>query len=181
MLADETSPVYQGGMFQTASAVIHAQDHMADRFRSGDGLGWHEHHHDLFDGTDAVFGARLPHVPLQEWIPALDGVEAKLQAGARVADVGCGHGTATVLLAEAFPRSTFVGFDYHVESIERAREHAAAAGVEDRVRFEIAVGDELPGQGYDLDRVLRRAARPGRPAPPRRRTSARRSRPTARG
>jgi len=150
VLADETSTVYQGGMFQTASAVIHAQDHMADRFRSGDGLGWHEHHHDLFHGTDAVFGLAYRTYLLQEWIPALDGVEAKLRAGARVADVGCGHATATVLLAEAFPRSTFVGFDPHVPSIEHAREHAAAAGVEDRVRFEIASATNFPGDGYDL-------------------------------
>jgi SAM-dependent methyltransferase len=150
VLADETSPAYQGGMFQTASAVIHAQDNIAERFRSGDGLGWHEHHHDLFHGTDAVFGLAYRTYLLQEWIPALDGVEAKLRAGAFVADVGCGYGTATVLLAEAFPRSTFVGFDYHEESIEIARENAAAAGVADRVRFEIASATDFPGTGYDL-------------------------------
>jgi SAM-dependent methyltransferase len=150
VLADETSPAYQGGMFQTASAVIHAQDNIAERFRSGDGLGWHEHHHDLFHGTDAVFGLAYRTYLLQEWIPALDGVEAKLRAGAFVADVGCGYGTATVLLAEAFPQSTFVGFDYHEESIEIARENAAAAGVADRVRFEIASATDFPGTGYDL-------------------------------
>jgi SAM-dependent methyltransferase len=150
VLADESSPVYQGGMFQTASAVIHAQDHVAERFHSGEGLGWHEHHHDLFEGTDGVFGLAYRTYLLQEWIPALDGVEAKLRAGARVADVGCGYGTATVLLAEAFPESEFVGFDYHVESIERARANAAAAGVEDRVRFEIASATSFPGGGYDL-------------------------------
>jgi SAM-dependent methyltransferase len=150
VLADESSPVYQGGMFQTASAVIQAQDRVADRFRSGDGLGWHEHHDDLFHGTDAVFGLAYRTYLLQEWIPALEGVEAKLRAGARVADVGCGYGTATVLLAEAFPASTFVGFDYHPESIERARVHAAAAGVSERVRFEIASATGFPGEGYDL-------------------------------
>ena len=150
VLADETSPVYQGGMFQTASAAIHAQDHVADRFRSGDGLGWHEHHDDLFHGTDAVFALSYRASLVQEWIPALDGVEVKLQAGARVADVGCGYGTATVLLAEAFPASTFVGFDYHPESIERARANAAAAGVEDRVRFELGSATSYPGSEYDL-------------------------------
>jgi SAM-dependent methyltransferase len=150
VLADETSPAYQQGMFQTASAVIHAQDHIAERFRSGDGLGWHEHHHDLFEGTDGVFGLAYRTYLLQEWIPALAGVEAKLRTGARVADVGCGYGTATVLLAEAFRASEFVGFDYHVESIERARANAAAAGVEDRVRFEIASATGFPGSGYDL-------------------------------
>ena len=150
VLADETSPVYQIGMFQTASATILAQDHMAERFRSGDGLGWHEHHHDLFDGTDAVFGLAYRAFLVQEWIPALDGVEAKLRAGARVADVGCGHGTATVLLAQTYPESTFVGFDYHAESVERARANAAAAGVQDRVRFEVASATDFPGSGYDL-------------------------------
>jgi SAM-dependent methyltransferase len=150
VLADETSPVYQVGMFQTASAAILAQDHIADRFRNGDGLGWHEHHHDLFHGTDAVFGLAYRAYLLQEWIPALEGVEAKLRAGARVADVGCGYGTATVLLAAAFPASTFVGFDYHVESIERGRANAAAAGVSDRVRFEVASATDFPGGDYDL-------------------------------
>jgi SAM-dependent methyltransferase len=150
VLADESSPVYQLGMFQSASAAIQAQDHVADRFRTGDGLGWHEHHHDLFHGTDAVFGLAYRAYLVQEWIPALEGVEAKLRAGARVADVGCGHGTATIILAEAFPASTFVGFDYHVESIERARANAAAAGVEDRVRFEVASATDFPGSGYDL-------------------------------
>jgi SAM-dependent methyltransferase len=150
VLADETSPVYQGGMFQSASAAIHAQDHVADRFRTGDGLGWHEHHDDLFHGTDAVFGLSYRAYLVQEWIPALDGVEAKLRSGARVADVGCGYGTATIVLAEAFPASEFVGFDYHPESIERARANAAEAGVEDRVHFEIASATGFPGAGYDL-------------------------------
>jgi SAM-dependent methyltransferase len=150
VLADESSPVYQGGMFQTASATIMAQDQVADRFRSGEGLGWHEHHHDLFDGTDAVFGLSYRACLVQEWIPALTGVESKLRAGARVADVGCGYGTATVLLAQAYPASTFVGFDYHAESIARARANAAAAGVEDRVRFEIASATDFPGTDYDL-------------------------------
>jgi SAM-dependent methyltransferase len=150
VLADEQSPVYQLGMFQTASAVVHAQDHVAERFRSGDGLGWHQHHEDLFHGTDAVFGLSYRASLVQDWIPALDGVEAKLRAGARVADIGCGYGTATILLAQAFPASTFVGFDYHVESIERARAGAAEAGVEDRVRFEVASATAFPGSNYDL-------------------------------
>jgi SAM-dependent methyltransferase len=150
VLADASSPVYQGGMFQSASAAIQAQDHVADRFRTGDGLGWHEHHDDLFHGTDSVFGLAYRAYLVQEWIPALDGVEAKLRAGARVADVGCGYGTATIILAEAFPESAFVGFDYHPESIERARANAAAAGVEDRVRFEVASATAFPGAGYDV-------------------------------
>jgi 2-polyprenyl-3-methyl-5-hydroxy-6-metoxy-1,4-benzoquinol methylase len=150
VLADEDSPVYQGGMFQSASAAILAQDHVAERFVTGDGLGWHEHHHDLFDGTAAVFGIAYKTMLVQEWIPALEGVEAKLERGALVADVGCGHGISTILMAEAYPQSTFVGFDYHEPSIEKARHLAAMAGVEDRVRFEVATATDFPGWGYDL-------------------------------
>ncbi len=150
VLADENSPVYQGGMFQSASAAMLAQDHVAERFVTGDGLGWHEHHHDLFDGTAAVFGIAYKTLLVQEWIPALEGVEAKLQRGALVADVGCGHGISTILMAEAYPQSTFVGFDYHEASIEKARHLAAMAGVEDRVRFELATATDFPGWGYDL-------------------------------
>jgi 2-polyprenyl-3-methyl-5-hydroxy-6-metoxy-1,4-benzoquinol methylase len=150
VLADEDSPVYQGGMFQSASAAILAQDHVAERFVTGDGLGWHEHHHDLIDGTAAVFGIAYKTQLVQEWIPALAGVEAKLERGALVADVGCGHGISTILMAEAYPQSTFVGFDYHLASIEKARHLAAMAGVEDRVRFEVATATDFPGWGYDL-------------------------------
>ena len=150
VLADESSPVYQGGMFQSASAAILAQDHVAERFVTGDGLGWHEHHHDLFEGTAEVFGIAYRTQLIQEWIPALDGVEAKLQRGALVADVGCGHGISTILMAEAYPQSTFVGFDYHEASIEKARHSAAMVGVDDRVRFEVATATNFPGWGYDL-------------------------------
>jgi 2-polyprenyl-3-methyl-5-hydroxy-6-metoxy-1,4-benzoquinol methylase len=150
VLADEDSPVYQGGMFQSASAAILAQDHVAERFVTGDGLGWHEHHHDLFEGTASVFGIAYRSLLVQEWVPALDGVEAKLQRGALVADVGCGHGISTILMAEAYPQSTFVGFDYHDASIEKARHLAAIAGVEHRVRFELATATDFPGWGYDL-------------------------------
>ena len=150
VLADESSPMFQGGMFRSASAAMLAQDHVAERFVTGDGLGWHEHHHDLFEGTAEVFGVAYRALLVQEWIPALEGVEAKLQHGALVADVGCGHGISTVLMAEAYPQSTFVGFDYHEASIEKARHLAAMAGVEDRVRFELATATDFPGWGYDL-------------------------------
>jgi 2-polyprenyl-3-methyl-5-hydroxy-6-metoxy-1,4-benzoquinol methylase len=150
VLADETSPVYQGGFFESASAAIQAQDPVADRFRTGDGLGWHEHHHGLFHGTANVFALAYKASLVQEWIPALDGVEAKLRRGAQVADVGAGHGIATILLAQAYPESTFVGYDSHVESIETARANAVEAGVEDRVRFEVATATTFPGGGYDL-------------------------------
>ena len=150
VLADEAGPLYQGGMFQSASAAILAQDAVADRFRTGDGLGWHEHHHDLFHGTASVFGLAYKAYLVQEWVPALEGVEEKLVRGAHVADVGAGHGIATILLAQAYPNSTFVGFDSHLESIEAARANAVEAGVDDRVRFELATATSFPREGYDL-------------------------------
>jgi 2-polyprenyl-3-methyl-5-hydroxy-6-metoxy-1,4-benzoquinol methylase len=150
VLADESSPVYQGGMFQSASAAILAQDPVADRFRTGDGLGWHEHHDDLFHGTASVFGLSYKAYLVQEWIPALDGVAEKLERGARVADVGAGLGVPTILLAQAYPNSTFVGFDSHPESLRTARANAAEAGVDDRVSFELASATTFRGAGYDL-------------------------------
>jgi 2-polyprenyl-3-methyl-5-hydroxy-6-metoxy-1,4-benzoquinol methylase len=150
VLADESSPVYQGGFFESASAAIQAQDRVSDRFRTGDGLGWHEHHHGLFHGTANVFALSYKAYLVQEWIPALEGVEEKLRRGARVADIGAGFGISTVLLAQAYPNSTFVGYDSHLESVETARANAAEAGVDDRVRFELATATGFPGGGYDL-------------------------------
>jgi SAM-dependent methyltransferase len=123
---------------------------VAERFRTGEGFGWHEHDEDLFEGTERFFRPGYAANLTSAWIPALDGVEAKLRDGARVADVGCGHGASTILMAQAFPESTFVGFDYHEASIRRAREAAAAAGVGDRVAFEPASATDYPGRGYDL-------------------------------
>lgn len=151
VLADEDSPVALAGTVQAAAAAFAGREHVVERFRSGDGLGWHEHHHDLFHGTGRSFGAKYRAQLVSEWLPALDGVVERLEAGARVADVGCGHGVATILMAEAFPASTFVGYDYHPESIAAARTAAAEAGVADRVRFEIATADGYPGEeAYDL-------------------------------
>jgi SAM-dependent methyltransferase len=121
-----------------------------EAFRSGKGLGWHEHDHDLFHGTERFFRPNYRAHLIGEWIPALEGVEAKLKAGARVADVGCGLGTSTILMAQAYPKSTFIGFDYHDRSIELAREAAARAGVSDRVKFEIAAAKNFPGKDYDF-------------------------------
>jgi SAM-dependent methyltransferase len=113
-------------------------------------VGWHEHHPDLFEGTERFFRPGYVANLVETWLPALDGVEGKLLSGASVADIGCGHGASTIIMAQAFPRSTFVGFDYHEASIDQARAAAAAAGVGDRVRFEVAGAADYPGTGYDL-------------------------------
>jgi SAM-dependent methyltransferase len=149
-LADPAGLAYLPGAFQLALASLKAEPRIAEAFRTGAGVGWHEQDPEVFDGCEMFFapGYRANLVP--SWIPALDGVEAKLQAGARVADVGCGHGASTILLAEAYPNSTFAGFDYHDRSIEWARKAASDAGVSDRVRFEAAPADAFGGDGYDL-------------------------------
>ena len=149
-LAIEDSPVYLPGFFQIVSAVMKDVPKIEEAFRSGKGLGWHEHDHDLFHGTERFFRPNYRAHLIGEWIPALEGVEAKLKAGARVADVGCGLGTSTILMAQAYPKSTFIGFDYHDRSIELAREAAARAGVSDRVKFEIAAAKTFPGKDYDF-------------------------------
>jgi 2-polyprenyl-3-methyl-5-hydroxy-6-metoxy-1,4-benzoquinol methylase len=154
VLADEDSPFAQAGLFQAITASIRAEDRMIDAFRTGDGLGWHEHHHGLFHGVERLFAPAYRTSLIAEWIPALDGVDEKLRTGARVADVGCGHGISTILLAEAYPNSRFEGFDVHAESIAVARERAEAAGVADRVSFEIATADGFPGRDYDLVAVF---------------------------
>ena len=149
-LAQEGSPAFIPGAFQLATSLIKDEEKITAAFRSGAGVGWHEHHHDLFAGTERFFRPGYVANLVPAWIPALDGVEAKLEAGARVADVGCGHGASTIVMAQAYPRSQFVGFDYHAASIEHARAAAAEAGVDGRVTFEVAPAKEYPGRGYDL-------------------------------
>jgi SAM-dependent methyltransferase len=153
-LAVEGSPAFIPGGFQAAFAMFAAVPTLVEAFRSGSGLGWHEHHPALFAGTERFFRPGYVANLVSQWIPALDGVEAKLRAGARVADVGCGHGASTVIMAQAFPKSSFVGFDYHEPSIRRARAAAAEAGVSDRVKFEVAKAQDYPGSGYDLVAVF---------------------------
>jgi SAM-dependent methyltransferase len=122
-----------------------------EAFRSGAGVGWHEHNHGVFEGCERFFRPGYAANLVAAWIPALEGVDEKLRAGALVADVGCGHGASTLLMAEAYPASRFVGFDYHDGSIEQARERAAAAGLsEERITFEVAPAAGYPGTGYDL-------------------------------
>jgi SAM-dependent methyltransferase len=149
-LAQEGSPAFVPGAFQLATALVKDEEKIERAFVGRHGVGWHEHHHDLFSGTERFFRPGYAANLVSSWIPALDGVADKLQAGARVADVGCGHGASTILMAQAYPRSEFVGFDYHGASIEHARVAASDADLGDRVRFEAAAAKEYPGEGYDL-------------------------------
>ena len=149
-LAQEGSPAFVPGAFQLATALIKDEEKIAGAFETGRGVGWHEHHHDLFAGTERFFRPGYAANLVASWIPALDGVRSKLEAGARVADVGCGHGASTILMAQAFPKSSFVGFDYHQASIERARQLALEAGVEKRVRFEVATAKDYPQDAYEF-------------------------------
>ena len=150
VFADEESPAFMAGGFDIISAMFQDEAKVAETFKTGRGVGWHEHCPCLFRGTERFFRPGYNANLVSAWIPALDGVEAKLNAGVTVADVGCGHGASTVLMAKAFPRSRFVGFDYHGPSIERARALAAREGVADRARFETASAKDFPGEGYGL-------------------------------
>jgi len=149
-LAQDDSPAFIPGAFQLAASLVKDEAKIAEAFRTGDGVGWHEHDGDLFCGTERFFRPGYIANLVPNWIPALEGVEEKLAGGGLVADVGCGHGASTLILAEAYPQSRFVGYDYHSESIDRARAGARAAGVEDRVSFEVASAKDFPGEGYDL-------------------------------
>jgi SAM-dependent methyltransferase len=154
-LAQEGSPAFVPGAFQVATAVFKAIPKVMQAMKTGLGVGWHEHDPMLFVGTERFFRPSYAANLVSQWIPALDGVEARLQQGARVADVGCGHGASTLLMAQAFPNSGFTGFDYHAPSIERAREIAREAGIgDDRLHFEVASAKDFPGTGYDLVAVF---------------------------
>lgn len=149
-LADESSPAFLPGAFQVAVAAVKSEGRIAEAFRTGEGVGWHEHDPGLFGGTERFFRPGYAANLMSSWIPAMEDVEGKLKEGARVGDVGCGHGASTILMAKAFPKSTFVGFDYHGRSIEYARKAALDAGVSDHVTFEVAKAKEYPGKDYDL-------------------------------
>ena len=153
-LATEGSPAYIPGAFQLALAALKAVPKVSKAFQTGLGIGWHEHDVGLFHGTEKFFRPGYAANLAQSWLPALDGVEAKLKAGCRVADVGCGHGASTILMAQAYPEARFWGFDYHAPSIEWARQSAAKAGVAERVLFEVASAKDYPGKDYDLVCVL---------------------------
>jgi SAM-dependent methyltransferase len=153
-LANEESPAYLPGAFELALGSLAAVPRIADSFRSGKGMGWHEHADGVFHGCEKFFRPGYVANLTSAWIPALNGVQEKLEAGARVADIGCGKGASTLLLAKAFPKSRFFGFDYHDKSIEAARESARREGVADRVSFDVAKAKEFPGKDYDFVAVF---------------------------
>jgi SAM-dependent methyltransferase len=149
-LADETSPAFLPGFFQVALGSVIDSPRVTEAARSGEGVGWHEHNHDVFDGIERFFRPGYNANVVPSWLPALDGVVEKLERGASVADMGCGHGSSTVLMAQAFPKSTFFGSDIHEGSIETARKRAEEAGVADRVTFEASPASSYSGRDYDL-------------------------------
>ncbi len=149
-LGVENSPAFVPGAFQIISSCFHDAAKIEQAFRTGAGVGWHEHHHDLFHGTERFFRPGYIANLTTQWIPALEGVEARLRAGAKVADIGCGLGASTLLMAKEYPKSEFFGFDYHGGSIDLARKAAEAQGLSDRVTFAVASAKAYPGKNYDL-------------------------------
>jgi len=149
-LTDETSPFYVGGGFHVVKAMVNAQPHITEAFKNGGGLLWGDNDPDLFVGTERFFRPGYTAHLVAEWIPSLTGIEEKLKAGAKVADVGCGHGASTIILANAFPNSTFYGFDNHEASIATARSRAEKAGVSDRVHFQAVGANDYPNEQFDL-------------------------------
>lgn len=153
-LANEDSPAYLPGAFELALGSLGAVPRITEAFRTGDGMGWHEHVDGVFHGCEKFFRPGYAANLISSWIPSLQDVKAKLEAGARVADVGCGKGASTLLMAKAFPKSRFFGFDYHDKSIEAACESAKRNGVADRVTFKVAKAKEFPGKDYDFVAVF---------------------------
>ena len=149
-LAAEDSPAYLPGAFELALGSLAAVPRIAESFRTGAGMGWHEHVDGVFHGCEKFFRPGYAASLVSSWIPALSGAKEKLEAGARVADVGCGKGASTLFMGKAFPNSQFIGFDYHDKSIEAAREYAGRDGLSGRVTFEVSKAKEFPGKGYDL-------------------------------
>jgi SAM-dependent methyltransferase len=149
-LTDELSPFYVGGGFFVVRAMTHAVDRIENYFRDGGGMLWGEHHPDLFIGTERFFRPGYSAHLVSTWIPSLSGIEEKLKAGGKVADVGCGHGASTIIMARAYPKSQFWAFDNHESSIKHAREAAQAAGVADRIQFEVVSAQTIPDNQYDL-------------------------------
>jgi len=153
-LADEDSPAFVGGAFELATATLKAEPHIEESFRTGAGYGWHQHDIGVSTGCERFFRPGYNANLVSAWIPALDGVEEKLRVGARIADIGCGLGASSRLLATSYPRSKVSGFDYHKESIELAKKKAKDAGLADRLTFDQASASTFPGTGYDLVAVF---------------------------
>lgn len=149
-LALDDTPVHLPGFYHVVASCMKDSDKLIEAFRTGKGVGWHEHEKGLFEGTERFFRPSYLASLTKSWIPSLDGVEAKLRAGATVADVGCGHGASTLLMASEYPASRFVGFDYHKPSILRATAYAEALHLSERVSFRVATAKDFPGNGYDL-------------------------------
>jgi SAM-dependent methyltransferase len=149
-LTDPDGAVYAPGAFQLALGTLRAEPQVTDAFRTGSGIGWHEHHDEVFTGCERFFRPGYAANLVSAWLPALDGAQDKLRAGARVADIGCGHGASTELMARAYPNATFTGSDYHEGSITQARKRTADAGLSDRVTFEVASAQDFSGGPYDL-------------------------------
>jgi 2-polyprenyl-3-methyl-5-hydroxy-6-metoxy-1,4-benzoquinol methylase len=150
VLADPTSPTFAIGSFLILQGLYGTEDALVEAFRTGDGVGWQQHGPALFDGVATFFRPGYAAALVSEWLPALDGVVEKLERGASVADVGCGFGHSTLLMAQAFPESRFVGYDFHGPSIDAARQMAGEQGLGHRVRFEVATAQDFPGGNYDL-------------------------------
>jgi SAM-dependent methyltransferase len=149
-LAEDDTAVHLPGFYHMLASCMKDEEKLTEIFRTGKGFGWHEHEKGLFEGCERFFRPSYLANLTTSWIPALEGVDAKLKAGARVADVGCGHGASTLLMAKTYPNAEFYGFDYHPASIEQAQKKAAAAGLSDRVHFEAAPAKTFPGKGYDF-------------------------------
>jgi 2-polyprenyl-3-methyl-5-hydroxy-6-metoxy-1,4-benzoquinol methylase len=148
--AEEDSPAFMPGGFQAIASMGLDESKVAKSFKTGKGVDWGQHHEILFEGTERFFRPGYNANLLSSWIPALEGVKEKLERGALVADVGCGHGSSTVLMAKAFPNSTFIGFDYHKPSIQIAAKRAREAGVSKNAKFQVAKSTNFPGKNYDL-------------------------------
>jgi len=153
-LANEDSPAYLPGAFELALGSLAAVPRITESFRSGAGMGWHEHNEGVFHGCEKFFRPGYAANLVSSWIPSLEGIQQKLEAGAKVADVGCGKGASTILMAKAFPKSHFVGFDSHDQSIAGARDSAKRQGIADSVTFEVSTAKEYPGKDYDFVAVF---------------------------